>query len=168
VIAELRSKQFPPHQNGNAAGSRPSGLLLGGRLGRSCGRRIPRWGGPHSEWRDVLGPCAMPSSADECWRLSGDCGRWAAESGDDATRAAFRQMAKVWAQLAFSLNFTPPPRNEPVEGSEASKNPPSENPPILTEPEHRTSDSDAEKDSRHRTPQQQRLSLPSRTPFPER
>jgi hypothetical protein len=62
--------------------------------------RIPRWGGP--------------SSADECWRLSGECGRWAAESGDNATRAAFRQMAKVWAQLAFSLNFTPPRRNEPV------------------------------------------------------
>jgi hypothetical protein len=36
------------------------------------------WGGPHLEWRGVLGPCAMASSADECWRLSGDCGRWAA------------------------------------------------------------------------------------------
>jgi hypothetical protein len=64
----------------------------------------------------------MPSVADECWKLAGDCGRWAAESHDDATRQAFRQMAKVWAQLAFGLNFTPPPRNErlnwPAPGSE--------------------------------------------------
>src|SRR6478609_4135886 len=87
----------------------------------------------------VLGPCAMPSSAaDDCWRLSGECGRWAAESHDNATRDAFRQMGKVWAQLAFSLNFTPPTRTEPVdqeiiEGSETPKNPVSGKPPILTE-----------------------------------
>jgi hypothetical protein len=67
----------------------------------------------------------------------------------------------------------PPTRNEPVgpeivEGSEASKNSASQKPTILTEPEHRTSDSDAEKDSRHRMHQQQRLSLPLRTPFPDR
>ena len=114
----------------------------------------------------------MPSAADDCWRLSGECGRWAAESHDNATRDAFRQMGKVWAQLAFSLNFTPPTRNEPVdpkiiEGSEA-KNAASEKPTILTAPEHRTSDSDAEKDSGHRTHQQRRLSLPLRTPFPDR
>ena len=50
-------------------------------------------------------------------------------------------MAKVCAQLAFSLNFTPPPRDERVhveifEGSETLKKEASEQPPILTEPEH--------------------------------
>jgi hypothetical protein len=63
------------------------------------------------------------------------------ESRDQATRLAFRQMAKGWARLAFSQDFTSPTD----EGSEASKNAPSEKLPILTEPEHRTSDSDAEK-----------------------
>jgi hypothetical protein len=113
------------------------------------------------------------SAADDCWRLSGECGRWAAESRDNATRDAFRQMGKVWAQLAFSLNFTPPTRNEPVdqeiiEGSEDSKNPISGKSPILTEPAPRTPDNDGEKDDHHRTPQQQRLSLPLRTSFPQR
>jgi hypothetical protein len=70
----------------------------------------------------------MSSSADECWRLSGDCSRWAEESHDNATRLAFRQMAKVWAQFAFSHHFTMPSDNEPVgapensESSESSKN----------------------------------------------
>jgi hypothetical protein len=50
----------------------------------------------------------MTSSAVDCWRLSGDCSRWAEESRDDATRLAFRQMAEVWAQLAFSEDFTNP------------------------------------------------------------
>ena len=50
----------------------------------------------------------MPSAADECWRLSGDCSRWAEECSDNAARLAFRQMAKVWAQLAFSHHFTMP------------------------------------------------------------
>jgi hypothetical protein len=56
----------------------------------------------------------MSSAADECWKLAGDCGRWAAESSDGATRSAFRQMSKVWAQLAFSQNFTAPTWKEPV------------------------------------------------------
>ena len=43
--------------------------------------RIPRWGGP--------------SSADECWRLSGECGRWAAESGDNATRGAVGELVGI-------------------------------------------------------------------------
>jgi len=38
----------------------------------------------------------------------------AAESSDGATRSAFRQMSKVWAQLAFSQNFTAPTWKEPV------------------------------------------------------
>jgi hypothetical protein len=63
-------------------------------------------------------------------------------------------MAKAWAQLAFSHDFSPPTDKpvgpEIIEGSEASENAVSEKPPILTEPERRTSDSDAEKDSRHR------------------
>ena len=106
------------------------------------------------------------SGADDWWRLSGECGRWAAESHDNATRDAFRHMAKVWAQLAFSLNFTSPTRNEPVdaqviEGSGVSKNVTSEKSPILTE----ASDSHAEKKD---TPQERRVSLPARTPFPER
>lgn len=110
----------------------------------------------------------MPSAADECWKLSGNCGRWAAESHDDATRLAFRQMSKVWAQLAFSLNFAPPPRNEPldaevIESSEPLKKAASEKPPILMEPEY-TPESHAD----HRRAQQQRLSLPSRTLSPKR
>jgi hypothetical protein len=121
-----------------------------------------RLGRPALRVARCSGSCAMASSADDCWRLSGDCGRWAAESSDDATREAFRQMAKVWAQLAFSLNFTPPPLDqEIIDGSEASKN-------AAPEPEHRTSDSDEGNDSRQRTPQPQRLSLPSRRRFPER
>jgi hypothetical protein len=111
----------------------------------------------------------MPSVADECWKLSGNCGRWAAETSDDATRSAFRQMAKVWAQLAFSLNFTPPPRDEPddeevIEGPETLKKMASEKPPILTEPEHPPENAA----DHHRSAQQQRLSLPSKTPFPKR
>lgn len=48
----------------------------------------------------------MPSSAEECWRLSGDCARWAEESRDNTARLAFRQMAKVWAELALNEHFT--------------------------------------------------------------
>ena len=50
----------------------------------------------------------MSSSGDECWKMAAECGHWAEESQDDATRQAFRQMAKAWAQLAFSQDFTPP------------------------------------------------------------
>jgi hypothetical protein len=48
----------------------------------------------------------MSSSGDECWKMAAECGHWAEESQDDATRQAFRQMAKAWAQLAFSQDFT--------------------------------------------------------------
>jgi len=110
----------------------------------------------------------MASVVDECWRLAGDCGRWATESHDNAARVAFRQMAKVWAQLAFSLNYTPPPRNEPadvdiIESSEAFKKAASTKNPILPEPETSGGDPD-----HHRMLRQQRLSLPSRRPFPDR
>ena len=40
--------------------------------------------------------------------MAAECGHWAEESQDDATRQAFRQMAKAWAQLAFSQDFTRP------------------------------------------------------------
>jgi hypothetical protein len=67
---------------------------------------------------------AMQSSADECWRIAAECGHWAEESHDEATRLAFRQMAKAWAQLAFSQDFTPPERRpanpQSSEGSETS------------------------------------------------
>ena len=48
----------------------------------------------------------MTSLAEYCWRLSGDCSRWAVESHDNAARSAFRQMATAWAQLAFNEEFT--------------------------------------------------------------
>jgi hypothetical protein len=48
----------------------------------------------------------MQSSADDCWRMAAECGHWAEESDDEATRLAFRQMAKAWAQLAFGQDFT--------------------------------------------------------------
>jgi hypothetical protein len=50
----------------------------------------------------------MTSSAEECWRLSRDCGRWAAETRDGAARLAFRQMASASGRLAFSEEFTSP------------------------------------------------------------
>jgi hypothetical protein len=50
----------------------------------------------------------MTSSAEDCWRLSRDCGRWAAETRDGAARLAFRQMATAWGRLAFSEEFTSP------------------------------------------------------------
>jgi hypothetical protein len=48
----------------------------------------------------------MSSSGDECWKMAAECGHWAEETQDDATRQAFRRMAKAWAQLAFSEDFT--------------------------------------------------------------
>jgi hypothetical protein len=64
----------------------------------------------------------MQSSADECWKIAAECGNWAEESRDEATRIAFRQMAKAWAELAFSLDFTPP-EDQPVDlpSSESSE-----------------------------------------------
>ena len=50
----------------------------------------------------------MTSSAEDCWRLSRECGRWAAEIRDSAARLAFRQMATAWARLAFAEEFTSP------------------------------------------------------------
>jgi hypothetical protein len=67
----------------------------------------------------------MQSSADECWKIAAECGHWAEESRDEATRLAFRQMAKAWAELAFSLDFTPP-EDQPVDlpSSESSETSP--------------------------------------------
>ena len=50
----------------------------------------------------------MQSSADDCWKIAAECGHWAEESRDEATRLAFRQMAKAWAQLAYGQDFTKP------------------------------------------------------------
>jgi hypothetical protein len=36
----------------------------------------------------------MTSSAEDCWKLSAECGRWAAECRDSAARIAFRQMVQ--------------------------------------------------------------------------
>lgn len=52
--------------------------------------------------------CAMATSDDDCWKLAGECGRWAEEAEDKATRDAFRQMATAWAQLAFGCHFRMP------------------------------------------------------------
>jgi len=70
----------------------------------------------------------MPSTADDCWRLSTDCSHWAEESRDNAARLAFRQMATAWAGLAFSQDFTLP-TDEPVDptSSESSQATPAEN-----------------------------------------
>ena len=50
----------------------------------------------------------MTSSAEDCWRLSRDCGRWAAESRHRDARLAFREMATAWGRLAFSEEFRSP------------------------------------------------------------
>jgi hypothetical protein len=50
----------------------------------------------------------VTSSAEDCWRLSRDCGRWAAESRHGDARLAFREMATAWARLAFSEEFRSP------------------------------------------------------------
>ena len=50
----------------------------------------------------------MTTSDDHCWKLAGECGRWADEAQDKATREAFRQMAKIWAQLALGHHFKLP------------------------------------------------------------
>jgi len=57
----------------------------------------------------------MTTSAEDCWRLSGDCSRWAMESGDSAARLAFRQMATAWARLAFSEEFASPAADEHID-----------------------------------------------------
>jgi hypothetical protein len=47
----------------------------------------------------------MKTVADDCWQIAAKCEHWAEESQDDATRLAFRQMAKTWAKLAFGEEF---------------------------------------------------------------
>jgi hypothetical protein len=122
--------------------------------------------------RLVLAPTTrsgmMTSSAETCWRLSRDCGQWAAESRDSAARLAFRQMARAWARVAFSEEFTPavderidPPSSESSEPTPAEKQassllmPPSEN----AEPEVNS--------SRDWRTARERLSLPLPTLFPK-
>ena len=47
----------------------------------------------------------MKTVADDCWQIAAKCEHWAEESQDDATRLAFRQMAKALEGLAFSEQF---------------------------------------------------------------
>ena len=134
----------------------------------------------------------MTSSAEDCWRLSGDCSRWAMESGDSAARLAFRQMATAWARLAFSEEFAFPAADEHVDptSSETSEPIPAENatsspvvpPPTVSETGTADSNHAAEVDvgnydhtthaSPDKTPdlswQHKRLSLRSRISFPKR
>ena len=133
----------------------------------------------------------MTSSAKDCWRLSGDCSRWAVESRDSAARSAFRQMATAWAQLAFNEEFTSPAADEDIgpPKSESSEHSPVENaasssvvPPTINEKGGADCNPAAEVDvqnydqatrgSTDHAPdsswQHKRLSLPSRIPFPKR
>jgi hypothetical protein len=116
----------------------------------------------------------MKTVADDCWQIAAKWEHWAEGSQDDATRLAFRQMAKALAGLAFSEELGP------TEGSTDSEDldeatlsehtPPSplfEMPLAEHEEEALESDVDAEVDAENRAPTQ-RLSLPSRTPFPKR
>jgi hypothetical protein len=83
-----------------------------------CASPAPHWNGhpPVLVGGILLTPYWLPaqrvrmmtSSAEECWRLSRDCGRWAAETRDGSARLAFRQMATAWGRLAFSEEFTSP------------------------------------------------------------
>ncbi len=54
----------------------------------------------------------VASTADDCWKLAGECERWAEEVQESATGLAFRQLAKVWAQLAFGRHFKPQAEND--------------------------------------------------------
>ena len=134
----------------------------------------------------------MTSSAEDCWRLSGDCSRWAMESGDNAARLAFRQMATAWARLAFSEEFASPAADEHIDptSSETSEPIPAENatsspvvpPPTVSETGAADSNHAAEVDvgnydhttraSPDKTSdlswQHKRLSLRSRISFPKR
>jgi hypothetical protein len=133
----------------------------------------------------------MTSSAEDCWRLSGDCSRWAVESRDSAARSAFRQMATAWARLAFSEEFTSPAADEHIDppSSESSEPIPAENAasssvvaPTINEKGGADCKPAAEVDvqnydhatrgSTDQAPdsswQHKRLSLPSRIPFPKR
>ena len=49
----------------------------------------------------------MKTVADDCWQIAAQCEHWTEESQDDATRLAFRQIARALAGLAFSEEFGP-------------------------------------------------------------
>jgi hypothetical protein len=92
---------------------------------------------------------------------------------DEATRLAFRQIAKAWAQLAFGPDFTElddaPVNSDDVGSAEASEV--GARPLVIrSETENRvTSDRKiGDSDWRDRTSRLQRLSLKPRTPFPKR
>ena len=75
----------------------------------------------------------MTSSAEDCWRLSRDCGRWAAETRDGTARLAFRQMSTAWGRLAYSEEFTAPVEqidSLSAEDSNATIKDPSSPPPV--------------------------------------
>ena len=93
----------------------------------------------------------MNTVADECWKIAAECEHGAEESQDNATRLAFRQIAKALAGLAFSENFAP--TDEPIGQVRSENSKAAEHAPKV----------DAEQ--RDRT---QRLSLRSPTPFPKR
>jgi hypothetical protein len=116
----------------------------------------------------------MKTVADDCWQIAAQCEHWAEESQDDATRLAFRQMAKAWAKLAFGEEFGAPEGStvsEDLNDATLSDAPP---PPSFEVPlaEHEEkdleSDVDAEVDEEENRGPAQRLSLPSRTQFPKR
>jgi hypothetical protein len=121
----------------------------------------------------------MTSSAEDCWRLSAECGRWAAECRDSAARVAFRQMALAWSRLAFGEEFASPPDERIVSASFESSEPipaadAAPSPVVLSEAEvgdvgryDPTGQTSTEKISDF-SRQQGRLSLPSPTRFPLR
>ena len=108
----------------------------------------------------------MKTVADDCWQIAAKCEHWAEESQDDATRLAFRQMAKAWAKLAFGEEFGAPEGS--LDSEDLDEATLSEHMPPFEKHEEEDdleSDGDAEVDAVDRAPTQ-RLSLPSRTPFP--
>ena len=103
----------------------------------------------------------MKTVADDCWQIAAKCEHWAEESQDDATRLAFRQMAKALAGLAFSEQFGPTERStdfeDPDDATLSEHTPPSpsfEMPFAEHEEEDLERDVDAEVDAEHRAPTQ--------------
>jgi hypothetical protein len=101
----------------------------------------------------------MKTVADDCWQIAAKCEHWAEESQDDATRLAFRQMAKALAGLAFSEQFGPTERStdfeDPDDATLSEHTPPSpsfEMPFAEHEEEDLERDVDAEVDAEHRAP----------------
>jgi hypothetical protein len=116
----------------------------------------------------------MKTVADDCWQIAAKCEHWAEESQDDATRLAFRQMAKALAGLAFSEQFGAAEGSTGSEDLEATLSEHTPSSPSFEMPlaEHIEDkdlerDVDVEVDAENRAPTK-RLSLPSRTPFPKR